>query len=199
MATHCRSAPAVSATAAPPRHGTALPLTDAQRELVARHLRLAYWVAARTVPQGHWGTAYDREDLLAAAHLGLCWAAQRYDPARGVRFSTFAVPVIRGTILSQLRAMPPLGVVGARGRRIRPVPLETATKLAGPDLVAVQEGAVAARELLDRLPGPVARVVRLRLAAIPFAEVARREQISVPTAKLRIRQARKRLQKECSP
>ena len=38
------------------------------------------------------GAAIDFEDLLQEASLGLLAAARRYDPDRGVEFSTFAYP-----------------------------------------------------------------------------------------------------------
>jgi RNA polymerase sigma-B factor len=43
------------------------------------------------------------EDLLQVANLGLIKAAQRFDPSKGVRFSTYAVPVVEGEIRHHLR------------------------------------------------------------------------------------------------
>jgi RNA polymerase sigma-B factor len=43
------------------------------------------------------------EDLLQVANLGLIKAVQRFDPGRGVRFSTYAVPVIEGEVRHHLR------------------------------------------------------------------------------------------------
>lgn len=43
------------------------------------------------------------EDLLQVANLGLIKAVQRFDPAKGVRFSTYAVPVIEGEVRHHLR------------------------------------------------------------------------------------------------
>jgi len=43
------------------------------------------------------------EDLLQVANLGLIKAAQRFDPGKGVRFSTYAVPVIEGEVRHHLR------------------------------------------------------------------------------------------------
>ena len=43
------------------------------------------------------------EDLLQVANLGLIKAVQRFDPTKGVRFSTYAVPVIEGEVRHHLR------------------------------------------------------------------------------------------------
>ncbi len=43
------------------------------------------------------------EDLLQVANLGLIKAAQRYDPGRGVRFSTYATAVVDGELRHHLR------------------------------------------------------------------------------------------------
>jgi RNA polymerase sigma-B factor len=61
-----------------------------------QHLRLARWLAARWVDQGRLAGAapwVDADDLYAAALLGLVKAARRWDPARGVRWSTYATVV----------------------------------------------------------------------------------------------------------
>ncbi len=43
------------------------------------------------------------EDLLQVANLGLIKAAQRYDPQRGVRFSTYATAIVDGELRHHLR------------------------------------------------------------------------------------------------
>lgn len=71
---------------------------EAREELVRRNLRLVRSVANRfrRVP-------VDDEDLFQAGCMGLVKAVDRFDPGRGVAFSTFAVPCIAGEILSYLR------------------------------------------------------------------------------------------------
>jgi RNA polymerase sigma factor (sigma-70 family) len=45
------------------------------------------------------------EDLIQEAFLALCRAVERYDPRRGTRFSSYAVPVIRRAIGHAIRAI----------------------------------------------------------------------------------------------
>jgi RNA polymerase sigma-B factor len=64
----------------------------ARRELVERFLPLARQLARRYRRGG------DSEDLEQTASLGLLKAIDRFDPSRGMRFSSFAVPTILGEI-----------------------------------------------------------------------------------------------------
>lgn len=70
-----------------------LPMCTDQEALVLHHRRLAQHLAQRYVR-----AADQREDLEQAAYLGLVKAAQRFDPSRGVAFTTFAVPTILGEV-----------------------------------------------------------------------------------------------------
>ena len=45
----------------------------------------------------------DVEDLIQIGYMGLMKAVQRFEPERGLQFSTYAVPLITGEIRSQLR------------------------------------------------------------------------------------------------
>jgi len=56
-----------------------------------------------------------RDDLFGWGMRGLIEAADAFDPSRGLQFSTFAYPRIRGAILDELRALDFL----PRGRRER--------------------------------------------------------------------------------
>jgi RNA polymerase primary sigma factor len=58
----------------------------AVHELVERHLRFVIRVAKR-----YRGWRLPMDDLINAGNLGLLHAARRFDPARGVRFLTYAV------------------------------------------------------------------------------------------------------------
>jgi RNA polymerase sigma factor for flagellar operon FliA len=47
----------------------------------------------------------DSDDLIGYGIIGLIDAVERFDPERGFKFETFALPRIRGTIIDQLRAL----------------------------------------------------------------------------------------------
>jgi RNA polymerase sigma-B factor len=67
-------------------------------ELVERHLALAEHVANR-----YRHTSEPLDDLVQVARLGLINAARRWDPERGVAFSSFAVPTILGELRRHFR------------------------------------------------------------------------------------------------
>ena len=67
-------------------------------ELVARHRPLAEAMARRYVGRG-----IDADDLSQVAVVGLLKAIDRFDPDRGVAFSSFAVPTILGELRRHFR------------------------------------------------------------------------------------------------
>lgn len=52
----------------------------------------------------------DAEDLIQIGYIGLIKAARRFEPERGLKFSTYAVPLITGEIKSQIRDHGPIKV-----------------------------------------------------------------------------------------
>lgn len=64
----------------------------ARNELVEHNMALVRSLAPRYFT---FDTVTDREDLIQVGYTGLITAADRFDPERGVRFSTFAVWWIR--------------------------------------------------------------------------------------------------------
>lgn len=74
-----------------------------REEIILRFAPLTHYVLARlgyTPP-----SKADYDDLISQGLLGLIDAVDHYDPARGVRFSTYATIRIRSRILDSLRAM----------------------------------------------------------------------------------------------
>jgi len=74
---------------------------DARQQLLNEHLGLVHFVA-RQVARGL-AVDMDFDELVSAGTLGLMNALESFDPHRGLAFSTFAAPRIRGAILDELR------------------------------------------------------------------------------------------------
>jgi FliA/WhiG family RNA polymerase sigma factor len=96
------------------------PSPAATREArIIRHLPLVRHVARRFGAGGPAPAGLDYEDLGALGTEGLIRAIDRFDPARGVPFATWAVLHIRGTILDELRRLDPVPrAVRERGKAI---------------------------------------------------------------------------------
>lgn len=77
----------------------------ARDEAVRANLGLVRHVVRRFAAAG-----FDTEDLFQLGCLGLVKAVDRFDPGRGVEFSTYAVPLILGEIRCFLRDDGPLRV-----------------------------------------------------------------------------------------
>lgn len=71
--------------------------------LVVHYASLVKFVAGRVgagLPR-----SVDTADLVSAGVLGLMSAIDRYDPANGAKFETFAMPRVRGAIMDSLRSL----------------------------------------------------------------------------------------------
>jgi RNA polymerase sigma factor for flagellar operon FliA len=73
----------------------------ARQQLLHEHLGLVHFVA-RQVTRGI-GADLEFDELVSAGTLGLMAALRSFEPDRGLAFSTFATPRIRGAILDELR------------------------------------------------------------------------------------------------
>lgn len=72
-------------------------------ELIKQHLKLVSYVAARlAIGLPAW---VDRRDLINAGVIGLIEAVNNFDPAKGVKFESYASTRIRGAMLDELRAL----------------------------------------------------------------------------------------------
>lgn len=104
----------------------------ARNTLVMANLALAKWVAKRMTCRVH-GPGCD--DLQAAAFVGLCEAADHYDPERhgGARFSSYAVPAIRDACARCCGGINPAGGVGRSVPTVRPNKLREPAEAAPPE------------------------------------------------------------------
>lgn len=76
---------------------------EVRRALIERYAPLARYVVDRLnlTP----GPALDHDDLLSEAVIGLIGAIERFDPARGIKFESYAYHRIRGAVIDMLRQL----------------------------------------------------------------------------------------------
>ena len=90
----------------------------ARERLILHYAPLVKYVASR-VATGL-PASVEQADLVSYGMFGLIDALQKFEPGRGNKFETYAIPRIKGAIIDELRAMdwvPPLGALqGARDR-----------------------------------------------------------------------------------
>jgi len=120
-----------------------------RNQLIERHIGLAQHIANRYADRG-----IDRDDLRQVALVGLVKAVERFDPSRGVAFSTFGGRTIEGELKRHFRdtswrVKVPRGVQETR----------LAMRAASEDLTHQLGRAPTARELADHLGASVDEVV----------------------------------------
>jgi RNA polymerase sigma-B factor len=69
-----------------------------RNELITKHMRLAEYLAGRFANRGE-----PVDDLRQVALIGLLKAVERFDPMRGLKFTSFATPTILGEIKRHFR------------------------------------------------------------------------------------------------
>src|ERR671917_385551 len=69
-----------------------------REELITAHIGLAEYLARRFTNRGE-----PLDDLVQVASLGLLKAVDRFDPERGLEFSTYATPTIVGELKRHFR------------------------------------------------------------------------------------------------
>lgn len=88
----------------------------ARDALLTEHRALVYREALRLSNKRPF--ALELEDLAGAGMIGLMEAVAGFEPERGLAFSTFALPRIRGAILDHLRQWDPLSRSARRKERL---------------------------------------------------------------------------------
>jgi RNA polymerase sigma factor for flagellar operon FliA len=76
---------------------------DSRDAILRQHLGLVYHVAQQLVRAR--ANDVELDDLVSAGTLGLIDAFEHFDTSRGLAFSTFAAPRIRGAMLDELRRL----------------------------------------------------------------------------------------------
>jgi RNA polymerase sigma factor FliA len=79
------------------------PTIELRNRLVMQYSPLVKYVAGRL--RTRLPDSVDYADLVSDGIIGLMEAIDRFDPARGLTFQTFAVPRIRGAMVDALRAL----------------------------------------------------------------------------------------------
>jgi RNA polymerase sigma factor (sigma-70 family) len=127
---------------------------------VENHLGLVANIARRVCRSGR----VPLEDLVQEGCLGLLYAAQSFDPAKGCQFTTFAAPAVRWFILKALA-------------RVRPVPPRSVWK-ENAQVVSPSSGPEVREEvdrLLGYLPPEEYRVIVMRFGLHGRREMSARE------------------------
>ncbi len=130
--------------------------------IVEKHLPLVYHVA-RTIMRRLSGNV-QLDDLVNAGCIGLLGAIDTYEPERGLAFSTFAVPRIRGAIIDDLRRSD----IAARTVRKRQRLIARAER----EVAAEQDGEVSARQTAERMQIDLETLHRWKSAARRASQVS---------------------------
>lgn len=76
---------------------------SAKEALIENYLPLVRQIAVSIIKKLRPGV--DLDDLISDGTFGLMRAVEQFDPGRGVKFETYATPVVRGAIYNGLRAL----------------------------------------------------------------------------------------------
>lgn len=114
---------------------------DSITSLTEQHVGLVHHVARQLSRRLHDKVAL--EELVSAGAIGLMQAAASYEPSRGLTFSTYAVPRIRGSMLDELRRHDHMSRGARRKARALAVAREALTHRLGREPKAIE----VAREL----------------------------------------------------
>ena len=139
---------------------------SARERLILHYAPLVKYVASR-VATGL-PASVDQADLVSYGMFGLIDALEKFDPARGNKFETYAIPRIKGAIIDELRAMDWV----PRSVRFKARELEKAQA----DLEAMLKRQPSEEELADRL-GMNRRELHEMVSQISFVSVLALDEV----------------------
>ena len=140
--------------------------TDAREKLILHYAPLVKYVASR-VATGL-PSSVDQHDLVSYGMFGLIDALEKFEPGRGNKFETYAVPRIKGAIIDELRAMDWV----PRSIRFKARELEKAQA----DLEAMLKRQPSEEELADRL-GMTRPELHAMVSQISFVSVLALDEV----------------------
>ena len=139
---------------------------EAREKLILHYAPLVKYVASR-VATGL-PSSVDQHDLVSYGMFGLIDALEKFEPGRGNKFETYAIPRIKGAIIDELRAMDWV----PRSIRFKARELEKATA----DLEAMLKRQPSDEELAERL-GMSRRELHDMVAQISFVSVLALDEV----------------------
>jgi RNA polymerase sigma factor FliA len=139
---------------------------DAREKLILHYAPLVKYVASR-VATGL-PSSVDQADLVSYGMFGLIDALEKFEPGRGNKFETYAIPRIKGAIIDELRAMDWV----PRSIRFKARELEKAQA----DLEAMLKRQPTEQELAERL-GMSRRELHDMVSQISFVSVLALDEV----------------------
>jgi RNA polymerase sigma factor for flagellar operon FliA len=139
---------------------------EAREKLILHYAPLVKYVASR-VATGL-PSSVDQHDLVSYGMFGLIDALEKFEPGRGNKFETYAIPRIKGAIIDELRAMDWV----PRSVRFKARELEKAQA----DLEAMLKRQPSEEELADRL-GMSRRELHEMVSQISFVSVLALDEV----------------------
>jgi RNA polymerase primary sigma factor len=126
----------------------------AKRELIARNLRLVYWLAQR-----YRGRGAPYEDLVQEGTIGLVHAVEKFDHRRGLKLSTYAVWWIRRSLANAVGDARTIRIPSGASDRL------AAIHRAERELERLAPGSPSTEAIAERTGFSIRRVQTLREAA----------------------------------
>lgn len=139
---------------------------SARERLILHYAPLVKYVASR-VATGL-PASVDQADLVSYGMFGLIDALEKFEPARGNKFETYAIPRIKGAIIDELRAMDWV----PRSVRFKAREIEKAYS----DLESMHKRAPSEKEVAERL-GVSLRELHDVINQISFVQVLQLDEI----------------------